>query len=120
MDWSSYKEACDRPRVVSRWLLEQTCELLDGDDAELGEALRAELGGGHPLPKPDDHRGGPATDMFQLALEPERARRIRDRVAAATAAGRVTTQTAGRGLGGFLEAWSEYLRDVEDEQSDTR
>lgn len=112
VSWSSYKVACDRPGVVSRWLLEQTRELLD-HEAELADLLGALLREGRPLPKPADHRGGPATDMFELSLPPQQVRRIRDRVLAAKCAGRVTMQTRARGLGGFVEAWREILEEAE-------
>ncbi len=106
MDWDTYKRLCDSPGVFSRWMLEQTLELLD---AELGHRLTGSLHG-VALVKPHDHSGGPATDMFPLELAPEEATAIADRVAAATAAGETTSGTRRRGLGGFEEAWQEYAR----------
>ena len=105
LDWDTYKRLCDTPDVLSRWMLEQTMELLDG-------ALRAELDatiGCPPIAKPEDHKGGSATDMFQLSLLREQALAVHERVAAAVAAGQRTSGTGGRGLGGFEEAWREYV-----------
>jgi hypothetical protein len=114
VDWTDYKVLCDSPDVVSRWMLTQTLELLaleEGQDA-LHRALAAVLRAS-PLPKPADHRGGPATDMFRLDLTLEDAGAVAALVLRAAAAGRTTTGTAGRGLGGFAEAWhelAEHLR----------
>ena len=65
MDWERYKALCDAPDVCSRWLLEQTLELLEAHPAaeRLRDAMAAE-----PVEKPPDHRGGAPTDMFVLNL----------------------------------------------------
>jgi len=104
LDWDAYKRLCDTPDVISRWMLEQTAEILEG-------ALRAELDAalnGLPLSKPDDHKGGAATDMFQLELTRQQVLAVHERVAQAVAAGHTTRGTRDRGLGGFEEAWREY------------
>ena len=111
MSWAAYKQACDQPDVVSRWLLEQTCELLDVEGSELSDVLHSlhrVLQSGEPLTKPADHKGGMATDMFRIALGAAEIHRVCDCVAAAAAAQRETRGTRGRGLGGFVEAWREY------------
>ena len=111
MSCAAYKQACDQPDVVSRWLLEQTCELLDADDSKLSDVLRSlhrVLQSGEPLAKPADHKGGVATDMFRIELGAAEIHRICDCVAVAAAAQRETRGTRGRGLGGFVEAWREY------------
>lgn len=105
MDWDAYKRRCDTPDVISRWMLEQTAELLEG-------ALRVEVEAaltGLPLPKPDDHKGGAATDMFQLELKPQQVLAVHARVVRAVTTGEVTSGTRNRGLGGFEEAWREYV-----------
>ena len=62
-----------------------------------------------PLEKPDDHLGPAETDMFQLSLGARECRRILV-VITDCAERRVTTpETENRGLGGFVEAWDEYL-----------
>jgi hypothetical protein len=104
LDWDTYKQLCDSPEVFSRWMLEQTSELLDG---ELSERLAGSLAG-KPLDKPEDHTGGMSTDMFLLTLHATEADAIAERVAGAAAAGVTTSGTRGRGLGGFREAWREY------------
>jgi hypothetical protein len=107
MDWARYKALCDSPEVLSRWMIEQTLELLG--DADAAAALRAVLGGA-PLEKPSDHRGGMATDMFVLALSLGQVRAISEAVQGAVASGQTTSGTRTRGLGGFVEAWDEYQR----------
>ena len=104
MDWERYKQICDRPDVFSRWMLEQTRELLDASHAELLDSALA----APALDKPPDHRGGAATDMYELALEREAVIVISARVAAAVDRGLYTSATRARGLGGFREAWMEY------------
>ena len=104
MNWTSYKALCDRPDVWSRWMLEQTRELLDGP-ARL--CLAAALARS-PLPKPADHKGGPATDMLVLQLTGQRRREVLEAVRCAVSAGRTTSAPRDRGLGGFVESWQEY------------
>ena len=111
MSWAEYKQACDQPDVVSRWLLEQTCELLDVNDSELSDVLHSlhtVLQSGEPLAKPAGHKGGVATDMFRIELGAAEVHRICDCVSVAAAAQRETQGTRGRGLGGFVEAWREH------------
>ena len=105
MDWDTYKRLCDTPDVLSRWMLEQTMELLEG-------ALRSELEAAmrrSPIAKPEDHKGGYATDMFKLTLSSAQVQAVLERVTAAVHAGHRTSGTARRGLGGFEEAWREYV-----------
>jgi len=109
MDWDRYKALCDSPDVCSRWLLEQTVELVE---PALAHRLRGDMQAG-PLPKPDDHEGGGETDMFQMSLGLEEVRAVRRRVKQAAAAGLTTSGTQGRGLGGFVETWLDYERFLE-------
>lgn len=106
MDWDRYKRLCDQPNVVSRWMLEQTLELVEGE--EIATVLEGALAS-KALSKPADHRGGQATDMLVLDLRPAQRATILRLVSAASDAGRVTSKTTERGLGGFVEAWREYL-----------
>jgi len=111
MDWNDYKRLCDSPPVFSRWMLEQSMELLVGEPqltAALGRALVAP-----PLAKPVDHRGGAGTDMFVLSLSVYEASEIASAIDAAIDGGRTTAATRTRGLGGFREAWREYANYME-------
>ena len=112
MDWERYKARCDDPSVWSRWMLNQTLELLDDqqapDLAPLQQALLQAMQSA-PLTKPDGHKGDDRTDMFELQLTAAEIARILEQVRRARAAGCTTSGTAGRGLGGFEEAWAEYL-----------
>ena len=106
MDWERYKQLCDTPTVFTRWMLEQTRELViqrGGDETLLDRALSRVA-----LPKPQDHKGGPATDVFELELALDEVAGIVRVVAAAHAEGAHTSATRQRGLGGFVEAWQEY------------
>jgi hypothetical protein len=111
MDWNVYKALCDSPHTFSRWMLEQSIELLKGE-AALAARLATVLRGA-PLEKPADHRGGALTDMFVVTLSVEEARAIDRTVAGAVVGGCTTTATKSRGLGGFREAWHEYAMYVE-------
>jgi len=110
MDWERYKAICDTPDVCSRWLLEQTLELVADDG--LAAHLRADMARA-PIDKPADHRGDAATDMFAMTLGHDEVAALRRRVEQAAAAGETTSATRGRGLGGFIEAWREYEQFLE-------
>ena len=97
MDWDEYKKRCDTPGVVSRWMLERTAELVDPSVA--AHLLAATSG--KPLTKPEGHKGGPDTDMFELHLD--------DAVAEAVVAAIERAHDAGnQKLRGFVAAWREY------------
>lgn len=107
MEWTDYRELCDRGDVLSRYLLDCSIDLLAAaDETMLAQRLAGVLAE-QPLPKPADHRAGAAADFFVVAIEPEAARRIVEVVVAAREAGRRTA--SGRSLGGFEEAWQEYV-----------
>lgn len=106
MDWDRYKQLCDTPSVFTRWMLEQTSELMTQDGSKEGllhRVLRQTA-----LAKPEDHKGGPATDVFELDLALDEVVDIVRVVVAAHTAGTTTSATRQRGLGGFVEAWQEY------------
>jgi hypothetical protein len=115
MNWDRYKALCDSPEVCSRWMLEQTLELL-GDEA-LRERLQAVMGGA-PLEKPLGHRGGAATDMFVVSLTLAEAHGVLEAVEAAVARGATSSATRARGLGGFGEAWREYVQHLRRQRPD--
>ena len=117
MDWTAYKERCNRPDAWSRWMLGQTSELL-AERPELAAPLRNALAGG-PLAKPPGHKGGTATDMLVLDLDAAAALAIAEAVERAVAQGVETTGTRGRGLGGFQEAWREYSAFINQQQRET-
>ena len=107
MDWASYRSLCDRGDVLSRYLLVCTIDLLDAvDEVLLAQELQRVLAQA-PLTKPAEHRAGADADFFVVDLELGAGRRILEVVLAAREAGRGTA--SGRGLGGFAEAWQEYL-----------
>ena len=108
VDWTRYKAVCDEPDVLSRWMLEQTSELVADEPSLRAELVRL-LERATPLDKPADHRGGSATDMFRVDLTREVVVLLCDRVESAVQVGAATSGTSGRGLGGFVEAWRECL-----------
>lgn len=105
MNWEQYKALCDRGDVLSRFLLEETLQLLL--TAQAGHAaaeLRAALAG-VPLPVPPDFKGGAAADCFRVQLTVATIDCVLAHVRAAQDAGARTS--GGRHLGGFVEAWQE-------------
>ena len=101
IDWQRYKALCDRPDVLSRWMLEETATLLSGATRT---ALLTTLGG-TPFPKPPDHKGGDVTDMFVVDLAPDVVRSIVDVVHDAAKRGLRTPRSSK--IGGFATAWRE-------------
>jgi limonene-1,2-epoxide hydrolase len=106
VDWERYKSLCDHPRYWSRWMLEQSLQLCQGLPQALALARALQR---PPLPKPAGHRGHPHTDMLPLLLPEATARCVFERIREAARLGESTPATAQRGLGGFVEAWSEYV-----------
>ena len=91
-------------------MLEQTRALLrEAGDLAAAALLDAALAQA-PLSKPVGHRGPAATDVFRLALTRAQVARVCEVVEAAVADRARVPTTATRGLGGFREAWQEYLR----------
>lgn len=109
MDWATYKARCDHPRVLSRWMLTRTAQWVEPPvAAALRDAMQAQ-----PLAKPRDHKGGPATDMFDVDLDAPTVATILqgvERAAAAYApADRSDAGPAPTGsLNAYLAAWREY------------
>ncbi|MDE0658316.1 MAG: hypothetical protein F4029_20395 [Gammaproteobacteria bacterium] len=110
IDWQSYKALCDRPDVLSRWMLEETATLLPG---ETRTALMTILSSA-PFPKPDDHKGGEATDMFNVDLPPDVLRSIVEVVLDAAERGLRTPRSSK--IAGFATAW----RELQDAQAASR
>ncbi len=109
MDWQTYKALCDRPDHWTRWMLEQCIDLLGQlERAELSSLLLNAVAQ-TPIDVPADHKGPAATHVIPLALTPVQRADILQAVMDAERLGLRTPQTAGRGLGGFIEAWREYV-----------
>jgi hypothetical protein len=104
------------PEMWSRWMLNETIALLGeqvGEQSHLAQSLQESLQEAMrqaPLAKPDDHRGGPATDMFELSLDSAEVGEIVAVIEQAIQ--RETKTSGGRSLGGFGEAWQEFQRQV--------
>lgn len=92
---------CERPDVLSRWMLEETAALLPSD----ARSALVEITCGTPFPKPADHRGGSDTDMFDVALPPGVVHSIVEAVDDAVRQGRRTPRSTR--IGGFATAWRE-------------
>ncbi|MEM6707252.1 MAG: limonene-1,2-epoxide hydrolase family protein [Pseudomonadota bacterium] len=108
MHWDDYKRRCDQPDHWSRWFLTQLLALAPTPAVET--ELRAVLQS-TPIPKPRDHRGGAATDMFVVSLSGDLVSSLINRIRAATDEPAMALPAAlqQRGLGGFAEALAEYL-----------
>lgn len=90
-------------------MLEQCRELFEAQAEVALMTLLDEALQGPPLATPDDHHGHPATQMYYLNVPlPLRAAAL-VAVQRAVCDGLTTSGTAGRGLGGFVEAWQEYV-----------
>lgn len=125
MNWSQYKILADTPGVWSRWMLEQTLELLQDSrlagDSNSGSSvvyqrlvLRLNTCMAQaPIPKPADYKGGASLDMFRLTMGSCETRALLALVQRATDMGLRTSGTAKRGLGGFVAAWQEYLGSID-------
>lgn len=115
MEWSCYKALCDRPDVLSRWMLERTVELLERAEPArrhgLVDAVRVVLAG-EPLPRPVDHSGPPATDMFAARLNDRVVHATLAEVEDAAAKGWLAGLLGGRSPVGFVAAWREYALHV--------
>ena len=106
MNWEEYKRECDRPDVLSRWLLEQSASVCD-------KAISIRLSGiseSVPLEKPADHKGNPLLDMFRADLTESEVQSIASQVSEAFRNGVMTTGTVVRDYSGILRAWQEYER----------
>ena len=113
MDWQRYKQLCDQPNVFSRWMLEQTLELVDSTASPGAQSLAQRLAQvlrQTPVAKPADHTGESATDMLVLAWSIDEVVAMVDLVKLAMAEARTSVATRQRGRGGFVEAWGEYAR----------
>lgn len=107
MDWTRYRELCDRGDVLSRWLLLRTAGILHrAQEAGLAARLRA-VTEGASIAKPGDHRGGADTDFFAAALALEEVVRIQAVVEAAVGDAGMQPED-GQGVRGMPEAWQEY------------
>jgi hypothetical protein len=132
MDWDTYKRLADTPGVWSRWMLEQTLELLRHPQLTLldpiGEGAQASFEpiamqlqvclGQAPIPQPCDHKGDSSLEMFRLSLALAQAQTLLALVQRATELGLTTSGTAKRGLAGFVAAWQEYITSI-DSNDDT-
>jgi hypothetical protein len=106
VDWSSYKKICDKPNVLSRWLLQQTSAVCDGEVKQCIESILKTV----PLEKPEDHKGGEMLDMFQTDFSQSQVEDITAQVVSACDAGIQTTGVVERDYLGILRAWQEYER----------
>lgn len=107
MDWTRYRELCDRGDVLSRWLLLHTARTLElARETALAGRL-ATIAAGEPIAKPDDHLGGADTDFFSAGLTQAEVERILAVVRTAASEVRLQPEDAP-GLRGMPEAWQEY------------
>ena len=105
MDWPRYRALCDRPDVCSRWMLERTLALLEpGPVAAALERILAT----EPLPRPADHFGPPATDMFRTDLDAAVVVATYAAVRQAAATGGLAAVLGPRSPAGFVAAWREF------------
>ena len=92
----AYKQRCEQPDVLSRWMIEQAAELAE-----------------KPLPPARSHLGDAHADMFVINDLSDVALELSDSVDRAVVAGRGTFATTVRRVGRFGEIWCNYLAYVE-------
>ncbi len=109
MQWETYKVLCDQPDHWSRWMLEQCADLMAQLQRHDLQALLEAALMQPPLPVPQGHRGPPATHMYKLQLNQSQRQAVLSAVEEAQRKGLATSQTAQRGLGGFVQAWQEFV-----------
>ena len=114
MRWEEYKQLCDHPSVLTRWLIEQTARICDPDRSRLLEAILETA----PITKPAGHKGGVATDMFSSSLSRENIELIIEQVQRAVATGERTTGPIERDYTSIEKAWLEYLHWRKDTPND--
>ena len=108
MDWVRYRALCDRPDVMSRWLLGRTAAVLDAEGAhELAGHIRAPLAG-DPLPRPQDHRGPADLDMFPVNWPPAIVAALVAPLEALNDRGELERTLGLRSARGVIAAWREY------------
>ena len=105
MNWDEYKEICDHPSVLTRWLLEQTTRVCDPRCAGVLESILES----DPITKPDGHKGGTATDMFHASLDRSVIAQITEQVQRATKTDQRTTGPVERDYSHIEKTWLEYL-----------
>jgi len=104
MRWEAYKRQCEQPDVLSRWVIEQTAELLDDD---LRGRVLAELDA-EPLPRPSGHVGDRRADMFLINDLGDVALSISVAVGQAVRGGRCTSAVTTLGVRRFDAVWRNY------------
>ena len=105
MEWDEYKTICDHPSVLTRWLIEQTLRVCDGDSTSLLEAILGSV----PIDKPLGHKGGAAIDMFKTSLKREDVAQIAAQVQLAVKSDRRTSGPVERDYSHIEKTWLEYL-----------
>ena len=105
MEWDEYKEICDHPSVLTRWLLEQTLRVCDSECASLiSKTLETA-----PITKPEGHKGGSATDMFKASFARENIVQISQQVQQAVQTDQKTNGSVERDYSHIEKTWLEYL-----------
>ncbi|MXW07713.1 MAG: hypothetical protein F4X56_05745 [Gammaproteobacteria bacterium] len=106
MEWDEYRKICDHPSVLTRWLIEQTLRVCDGDSARVLESVLESV----PIAKPLGHKGGYAIDMFKTSLKREDVAQIVSQVERAVKTDRRTNGPVERDYTHIEKTWLEYLR----------
>ncbi len=110
MDARSYKGLNIQADVFRRAALEATLDAVAGHDPSLASSLQEVLAK-PPVPKPAEHSGGPATNLFQVELTPRQTDAIVDSLglheAAAVSPEGETTPKASY-YADLLDLWLQY------------
>ena len=99
MDWTEYKQICERPDCFSRFAINLTRSVV-ADEVLLGQLASMVLRG-TAVEKPADHRGDARADFFLLDLDPAVIRVIIRQLAPLAA--------QDRRMAHLRVVWQEYL-----------
>ena len=90
-------------------MLEQCVDLLEQQHLDSLATVLRDICMGAPVQTPADHKHHTATEMFKVQLSQEERSQVLHAIVRAKQQGLTTQQTQSRGLGGFEEAWAEYV-----------
>jgi len=110
MDSATYREQTSRADAFRRVTLADTVAAVMSTDVALAQRVRSLLDQS-PIPKPERHGGGPATDIFRVELPLTTVEAILEALGAAEAGAVATDGTTTCEASHFarlLDTWSRY------------
>ena len=106
MDWETYKELSHSPSYFTRWALDRTVPHVDNQLRECLEHYADQ----RPLEKPEDHKGGPETDVFELKLDVNSVIAITVALRSASTQAALAGSAKAKQLTTLGKSWEEYAQ----------